>query len=107
MGLSAEEQTAYPSVAMKAHGGFLMMILLIGTLSPVILNNLWLMTANVVNSGDGQQQFWWYTLVFDNYFMIVKGGMFSAFFYAFLPDPKRGCSYGGLLGLEKNHVGCS
>ena len=90
MGLTAEEQTAYPSIAAKANSSFLTVILLIGTLSPVILNNLWLMTANVVNEGDGHQHFWWYTLVFDNYFMIVKGLMFSAFFYAFLPEPAKG-----------------
>ena len=90
MSLTAEEQTAYPSIAAKANSSFLTVILLIGTLSPVILNNLWLMTANVVNEGDGHQHFWWYTLVFDNYFMIVKGLMFSAFFYAFLPEPAKG-----------------
>lgn len=90
MGLSAEEQTAYPSISARANSSFLTIILLIGTLSPVILNNLWLMTANVVNEGDGHQQFWWFTLVFDNYFMIVKGIMFSAFFYAFLPEPRAG-----------------
>eukprot|EP00438_Fugacium_kawagutii_P018358 Skav220714 [mRNA] locus=scaffold1850:53263:58042:- [translate_table: standard] len=90
MGLSAEEQTAYPSISARANSSFLTGILLIGTLSPVILNNLWLMTANVVNKGGGHQDFWWFTLVFDNYFMIVKGIMFSAFFYAFLPEPRAG-----------------
>ena len=92
MGLSAEEQTNYPSISARANVQFLTMILLIGTLSPVILNSLWLMTANVVNQGDGQQHFWWYTLIFDNYYMIVKGLMFSAFFYDFLPEPRAGGS---------------
>ena len=92
MGLSAEDQTAYPVIAARANSAFLSLVLLIGSLSPVILNNIWLMTANSVNVGDGHQQFWWYTLVFDNYFMVVKGIMFSAFFYAFLPQPERGPS---------------
>lgn len=44
----------------------------------------------MVNAGDGRQQFWWHALAFDNYFMVVKGMMFAAFFYAFLPRPARG-----------------
>ena len=90
MGLSAEEQGAYPVISARANSAFLNLILLIGSLSPVILNNLWLMSANAVNAGDGRQQFWWHALVFDNYFMVVKGMMFAAFFYAFLPRPARG-----------------
>jgi len=90
MGFSAEEQSAYPAVAARANGTFLAVVLLIGTMSPVIFNSIWLMTANVVNGGGEHQHFWWHALVFDNYFMVVKGIMFSAFFYAFLPQPDQG-----------------
>ena len=48
------------------------------------------MTASSVNAGDERESFWWYILVFDNYFMIVKGVMFSAFFCTLLPRPEKG-----------------
>ena len=46
--------------------------------------------ANLVNKGEDRQDYWWFVLFFDNYFMIVKGTMFTAFFYEFLPKPLRG-----------------
>ena len=48
------------------------------------------MTASSVNAGGERESFWWYILVFDNYFMIVKGVMFSAFLCTLLPRPEKG-----------------
>ena len=49
----------------RATQGFFTVVLLIDTLSPMVLNDLWLMSANAANAGIQHQEIWRYALVFD------------------------------------------
>ena len=90
VGLSPEDQSAYKGMLSKAAWLFANTMLMLAALSPVFFNLVWLTLANVVNKGEDRQDYWWYVLVFDNYFMIIKGGMFTLFFLKFLPKPEGG-----------------
>ena len=89
-GLCPEDQAAYNLMLPKSTPLFAYCMLFLAAFTPLFFNLIWLMLANVVNNGEDRQHFWWYALVFDNYFMILKGGMFTLFFLTFLPIPEGG-----------------